>query len=73
MYRCTACSRRITVRSGSAFSGYLFPDAVIALAVRHSVRDRLSYADVVAWFAERGLMVDRSTIYGFVAAEWAVY
>jgi hypothetical protein len=27
--------------------------------VRHSVRYRLGYADVVAWFAERGLVVDR--------------
>jgi transposase-like protein len=26
------------------------------------VRYRLSYADVVAWFAERGLLVDRSTV-----------
>jgi transposase-like protein len=35
---------------------------VIAIAVRHSVRYRLSYADVVAWFTQRGLTVDRSTI-----------
>jgi len=39
---------------------------VIALAVRHSVRSRLSYADVVEWFAERGLVVERSTIYRWV-------
>jgi IS6 family transposase len=39
---------------------------VIALAVRHSVRYRLSYAAVVAWFAERGLVVERSTIYRWV-------
>jgi transposase-like protein len=38
------------------------PDEVIALAVRWYVRYRLSYADVVEWFAERGLGVDRSTI-----------
>ena len=39
---------------------------MIALAVRHSVRSRLSYADVVAWFAERGLVLERSTIYRWV-------
>ncbi len=38
------------------------PNDVIALAVRWYVRYRLSYADVVECFAERGLMVDRSTI-----------
>jgi transposase-like protein len=32
------------------------------LAVRHSVRSRLRYADVVAWFAQRGLVVDRSIL-----------
>jgi transposase-like protein len=36
------------------------------LAVRWYVRYRLSYADVVEWFAERGLVVDRSTIYRWV-------
>jgi transposase-like protein len=35
---------------------------VIALSVRWYVRYRLSYANVVAWFAERGLRVDRSTV-----------
>jgi len=39
---------------------------VIALAVRWYVRYRLSYADVVEWCAERGLSVDRSTIYRWV-------
>ena len=39
---------------------------MIALAVRHSVRYRLSSADVVEWFAERGLVVDRSTVYRWV-------
>ncbi len=65
-WRCTTCGRRFTARSSSAFSGRGFPDDVIALAVRHSVRYRLSYADVVEWFAERGLAVDRSTIYRWV-------
>jgi transposase-like protein len=30
------------------------------------VRYRLSYADVVEWLAERGIMVDRSTVYRWV-------
>jgi transposase-like protein len=39
---------------------------VIGLAVRWYLRYRLSYADVVEWFAERGLVVDRSTVYRWV-------
>jgi transposase-like protein len=39
---------------------------VIALAARWYVRYRLSYADGVEWFAERGLVLDRSTIYRWV-------
>ena len=42
--RCTGCGRRVTARTGSAFSGYRFPDEVIALAVRWYLRYRLSYA-----------------------------
>ncbi len=62
LYRCSGCGRRVTARSASAFSGYRFPDEVIALAVRWYVRYRLSYADVAEWLAERGLSVDRSTV-----------
>jgi hypothetical protein len=58
-YRCNACGRRFTARSTSAFSHHGFPDDLIALAVRHSVRYRLSYADVVECLAERGLIVER--------------
>ncbi len=65
-WRCNACARRFTTRSTSAFSGHGFPDDVIALAVRWYVRYRLSYTDVVAWFAERGLVVERSTMYRWV-------
>jgi len=36
------------------------------LAVRWYVRYRLSYADLVEWLAERGLVVDRSTVYCWV-------
>ena len=65
-WRCNACCRRFTTRSTSAFSHHGFPDDVIALAVRWYIRYRLSYADVVEWFAERGLVVDRTTIYRWV-------
>lgn len=65
-WRCNACHCRFTTRSTSAFSRHGFPDDVIALGVRWYVRYRLSYADVVEWFAERGLVVDRSTIYRWV-------
>ena len=65
-WRCNECHRRFTARSTSAFSHHAFPDDVIALAVRWYVRYRLSYADVVEWFAERGLVVGRSTVYRWV-------
>src|SRR3712207_407443 len=68
VYRCRACRRRFTDRSGSAFSGYRFPDEVIALAVRWYLRYRLSYADVVECLAERGITVDPSTVYDWVRA-----
>src|SRR5690348_14070196 len=65
-WRCNDCRRRFTARSASAFSGRGFADEVIALAVRWYVRFRLSYADVVEAFAERGLSLDRSTVYRWV-------
>ena len=65
-WRCNECQRRFTARSTSAFTNHSFPDDVIALAVRWYVRYRLSYADVVEWFAERGLLLDRSTVYRWV-------
>jgi putative transposase len=60
-WRGTACRRRFTVRSLSAFSRHASSEAVIALTVRWYVRYRLSYADVAEWLAERGIAVDRST------------
>ncbi len=65
-WRCNDCGRRFTARSTSAFSRHGFPDDVIALAISWYVRYRLSYTDVVEWFAERGLIVHRSTIYRWV-------
>jgi transposase-like protein len=65
-FRCSACGRRFTRRSSSAFSGRAFPDDIIALAVRWYVRYRLSYAEVSEWLAERGVLVDQSTVYRWV-------
>jgi transposase-like protein len=65
-FRCARCGRRFTRRSISAFSRRAFPDNVIALAVRWYVRYRLSYAEVSEWLAERGVLVDQSTIYRWV-------
>jgi len=56
----------MTERSTSAFSGYRFPDDIIALAVRWYVRFRLPYADVAELLAERGVSVDPSTIFDWV-------
>ncbi len=66
LWRCAGCGRRRTDRSGSAFSGYRFPDEVIALAVRWYLRYRLSYVEVAEWLAERGIVVDPSTVFDWV-------
>jgi transposase-like protein len=65
-WRCNTCRRRFTARSSSAFSRHNLPDDLIALAVRWYLRYRLSLADVVEWLAERGISVDRSTVYRWV-------
>src|ERR1700716_11378 len=65
-FRCSECGRRFTRCSSSAFSGRGFPDDIISLAVRWYVRYRLSYAEVSEWLAERGVLVDQSTIYRWV-------
>src|SRR6266704_106628 len=61
-FRCSRCRRRST----SAFSGRAYADDIIVLAVRWYVRYRLSYAEVSEWLAERGILVDQSTIYRWV-------
>ena len=48
------------------FSGRAYADDIIVLAVRWYVRYRLSYAEVSEWLAERGILVDQSTIYRWV-------
>src|SRR5262249_1514637 len=65
-FSCSRCSRRFTLRSSSAFSGRAFADEIIVLAVRWYVRYRLSYAEVSEWLAERGILVDQSTVYRWV-------
>jgi transposase-like protein len=65
-WRCRDCRRRFTARSASAFSRRGSADEAIALAVRWYVRFRPSYADVAEWLTERGLGVDRSTVYRWV-------
>src|SRR5690348_14081664 len=65
-WRCSACRRRFTARTTSAFSHRAFPDDLIAVAVRWYVRFRLSLADVVEWLAERGITADRSTVHRWV-------
>lgn len=62
-WRCSRCGRRFTPRSTSAVSRRCFSGDLIALAIRWHVRHRLRYADVTEWFAERGIMVDQSTVY----------
>ncbi len=65
-FRCSHCGRRFTRRSTSAFSGRGFPDDIIALAVRWSVRYRLSYAEVSEWLAERSALVGERTLHRWV-------
>lgn len=56
----------MTARSRSGFSGYRFPDDIIALAVWWYLRYRLPYADLAEGFSERGIPVDPSTIFDWV-------
>jgi transposase, IS6 family len=63
VYRCADCHRSFTALTGTPFSGHSFPPAVIGLAVRWYLRFRLSYADVVEWWAERHITVDPSTVF----------
>ena len=66
LLRCRGGGRRLTERSLSAFRCFHFPDDVIALAVRYYWQFRLPYAEVVTLLAERGIVVDRSTVFDWV-------
>src|ERR1019366_8655926 len=50
----------------SAFAGFRFPPEVILLAVRWYLRFGLSYRDLEALFAERGVELDHVTLYRWV-------
>lgn len=50
----------------SPFKHHRFPQEIILCAVRWYLRYPRSYQDVVDLLAERGIMVDRSTIYHWV-------
>lgn len=50
----------------SAFKHHRFPRGVILCAVRWYLRFPLSFQDVVDLLAERGICVDRSTVYRWV-------
>jgi transposase-like protein len=66
VFDCKGCRRSFTHRSGTPFARYRVPPDVIALAVRYYLRYRLTYADLAEWLAERGVHVDRSTLYDWV-------
>jgi transposase-like protein len=51
----------------SAFAGFCFPPDVIVLAVRWYLRFSLSYRDVEELLVERGIEVDHTTVYRWVA------
>jgi len=65
-YRCRDCRRCCTARSTTPFSGYRFPPAIIARAVRWYLRYRLGYADAAALLAERGVGADPSSVDAWV-------
>jgi IS6 family transposase len=50
----------------SGFAGFRLPPEVILVAVRWYLRYGLSYRDVEELLAERGITVDRVTIYRWV-------
>ena len=57
---------RSTIPRKSPFKHHRFPREIILCAVRWYLRYALSYQDVVDLLAERGVSVNRSTIYRWV-------
>jgi len=53
-------------RATSVFAGFRFPREVISVAVRWYLRYGLSYRDVEELLAERGITVDRVSVYRWV-------
>lgn len=64
-HRCLGCGRRSTARSTTPFAGCRSPPDIIALAVRRYLRYRLGDADVAELLAERGVVVDPSSLYAW--------
>lgn len=64
-YRCSACKRSFTDRTGTPFANHRWPSDVIVMAVRWYFCYRLSAANVRNLLAERGLDVSRQTV-----ADW---
>ena len=64
-YRCSACRRSFTNRTGTPFTKRRWPQSVILMAVRWSFRFRSSAANIRDLLAERGLDVSRQTV-----ADW---
>jgi transposase-like protein len=64
-YRCLACRRSFTNRTGTPFAKHRWPRDVIVMAVRWTFRFRLSAANVRDLMAERGMDVSRQTV-----ADW---
>jgi transposase-like protein len=65
-FRCGACARTFTERTGTAFAKYRCPLAVVTTAVRWDCRFRLSAADVRDLLAERGVDVSDRTVLAWV-------
>ena len=55
--------RRRLPQPDTAFTGIRFPAEIIGLAVRWYLRHGLSYRDVEELLVERGVEVDRVTVY----------
>ena len=64
-YRCSACRRSFTDRTGTPFTNHRWPRDVLVMAVRWYFRYRLSAANVRDLLAERGIDVSRQTV-----ADW---
>ena len=58
---------RLTWPARSEFAAFRYPAEVITLAVRSYLRYNLSYRDLEELLAERGIVVDHTSIYRWVA------
>ena len=64
-HRRTVRSTRVGV-ARSGFAGFRFPPEVITVAVRWYLRFNLSYRDIEELLAERGVVVDHTSVYRWV-------